>query len=194
MRALTRSSIRISWPPFLTKTAIGTPQARWRDITQSGLARPCRGCGSRPAPAPSASRRWRASAVSRRRLLSRPAIGLSMAMNHCGVLRKITGFFERQRMRVLVLQLAARDQRARLDQRLDHRLVGVALLALVGEHALAGEAGRFVGVDAVLVDRVGDARVDAALGKHAGRSPSRSRSPRGRGPARCGRSPCRRRR
>ncbi len=23
------------------------------------------------------------------------AIGLSMAMNHCGVLRKITGFFER---------------------------------------------------------------------------------------------------
>ena len=26
----------------------------------------------------------------------RPSIGLSIAMNHCGVLRKITGFFERQ--------------------------------------------------------------------------------------------------
>ncbi len=27
---------------------------------------------------------------------SAAAIALSMAMNHCGVLRKITGFFERQ--------------------------------------------------------------------------------------------------
>ena len=27
---------------------------------------------------------------------SAPLIGLSIAMNHCGVLRKITGFFERQ--------------------------------------------------------------------------------------------------
>ncbi len=41
------------------------------------------------------------------------------------------------RMRVLMLELAARDQRARRDQRVDDGLVGVALLALVGEHALA---------------------------------------------------------
>ena len=68
-------------------------------------------------------------------------------------------------MRILVLEPAARDQRAGLDQRLDDGLVGVALLALVGDHALALEAGRLVGEGAVLVDRVGDARVDAALGR-----------------------------
>ena len=65
-------------------------------------------------------------------------------------------------MRILVLELAARDQRAGRDQRLDDRLVGVALLALVGEHALAVEARRFVGEGAVLVDRVGNARIDVA--------------------------------
>ena len=40
MRALTRSSSRISTEPSpfsRTNTAIGTPQARWREITQSGL-------------------------------------------------------------------------------------------------------------------------------------------------------------
>ena len=70
-------------------------------------------------------------------------------------------------MRILVLEPAARDQHAGLDQRLDHRLVGVALLALVGEDALAGEARRLLGEAAVGVDRVGDARVDAARGKFA---------------------------
>ena len=40
MRAFTRSSLRISAEPSpvsRTNTAIGTPQARWREITQSGL-------------------------------------------------------------------------------------------------------------------------------------------------------------
>ncbi len=65
-------------------------------------------------------------------------------------------------MRILMLEAAARDQHAGLDQRLDHRLVGVALLALVVDDALAGEAGRRRGEGAVLVDGVGDRGVDAA--------------------------------
>ena len=51
---------------------------------------------------------------------------------------------------------------AGLDQRLDHRLVGVALLALVVDDALAVEARRLRGERAVLVDGVGDGGVDAA--------------------------------
>ena len=74
-------------------------------------------------------------------------------------------------MRILVLELAARDQRARRDQRLDHRLVGVAFLALVGEDALADEARRFDGEGAVLVDRVGNARVDLARRSRPARHP-----------------------
>ncbi len=77
------------------KTAIGTPQARCREITQSGrlsimpLMRfsPCG--GTQRVALMASSARWRK--VSR--CLS---ISLSIAMNHCGVLRKITGFFERQ--------------------------------------------------------------------------------------------------
>ena len=51
---------------------------------------------------------------------------------------------------------------AGFDQRLDHRLVGVALLAFVVDDALAGEAGRGLGEGAVFVDGVGDGCVDAA--------------------------------
>ena len=65
-------------------------------------------------------------------------------------------------MRVLVLQPAAREQHARVHQRLDHGLVGVALLALVVDDTLAGETGSVVGEGAVLVDGVGDRGVDAA--------------------------------
>ena len=68
-------------------------------------------------------------------------------------------------MGILVLQPAARDEGARRDQRLDDRVVGVALVALVGEDALALEAGRVGGERAVFIDGVGDARVDPALGK-----------------------------
>ena len=57
-----------------------------------------------------------------------------------------------------MLELSARDERARLDQRVDDGLVGVADFALVGDDALALEAGRLVGEGAVLVDRVGNAR------------------------------------
>ena len=66
-------------------------------------------------------------------------------------------------MRILVLEFAARDEVARRDQGFDDRLVGVALLALVVDDALALEAGRVGGEGAVLVDGVGDARVDVAI-------------------------------
>ena len=65
-------------------------------------------------------------------------------------------------MRILVLQPAARDEIAGLDEGLDDGLIGVALIALVVEDAPAGEARRFLGEEAVGIDRVGDARVDAA--------------------------------
>ena len=66
-------------------------------------------------------------------------------------------------MRVLMLEPAAREQLAALDQRLDHGLVGVTLFALIVDDALADKAGRVVGIGAVLVDSVGDRGVDAAL-------------------------------
>ncbi len=78
----------------MTKTAIGTPQARWREITQSGRLSimpvmrfsPCGG-----------TQRVSAMALSARARKVSPGLSmpLSIAMNHCGVLRKMTGFFER---------------------------------------------------------------------------------------------------
>ncbi len=52
-----------------------------------------------------------------------------------------------------MLESPARNQRARFDQRLDDGLVGVALLAFVGDDALALEARRFKGEGAVLIHR-----------------------------------------
>ena len=68
-------------------------------------------------------------------------------------------------MRILMLEPSARDQHAGFDQRLDHRFVGVALLALVGEDALAGKTRRLLGEAAVGVDGVGNGGVDAARRK-----------------------------
>ena len=70
-------------------------------------------------------------------------------------------------MRVLVLEPSARDEHAGVGQRLDDRLVGVALLAVVRDDALAGEARRLLGEGAILVDRIGDRGVDAARGQRA---------------------------
>jgi hypothetical protein len=81
--------------PRSTKIAIGEPQARWREITQSGFAsimpviRFCPCGGTHCTVLIAASARWRSVSPW-------PAIALSMAMNHCGVLRKISGAFERQ--------------------------------------------------------------------------------------------------
>ena len=75
-------------------------------------------------------------------------------------------------MRVLVLEFSARHQPARFDQGVNDCFIGVADFTLVGNDALAFEAGRLFGEGAVLVDRVGNARLDPALLKQ-----SRARSP-----------------
>ena len=104
MRLLTRSSLRISTEPSSfsrTNTVIGTPQARWREITQSGLLitmplmRFSPAAGTQRVSLMASSARWRSVSPGLASPLA-SSIGLSIAMNHCGVLRKITGFFERQ--------------------------------------------------------------------------------------------------
>ena len=96
MRLKTAGSFSTS-PVFLsTKIASGTPQARWRDSTQSGrpsTIAPMRFCAARRIPFGLADRRQRQFA---QRLAAAFGIGLSMATNHCGVARKITGALERQ--------------------------------------------------------------------------------------------------
>src|SRR5438105_8218879 len=62
-----------------------------------------------------------------------------------------------------MLQASARDQHVGVDQRPDHSLVGVALLTLVIDDALAGKAWRCLGEGAVLVDGIGNGGIDAAL-------------------------------
>ena len=72
-------------------------------------------------------------------------------------------------MGIFMLEPAARQQIAALDQRLDDSVIGVAPLALLGQHALAFEAGGLVGVNGIFVDRVRDAGFDVALGQHSPR-------------------------
>ena len=79
---------------------VTTPQARWRATTQSGrlaimpLMRfsPAGGTHCVTEIACSA----RARSVSPFFAWPFSAMSLSIAMNHCGVLRKMTGFLERQ--------------------------------------------------------------------------------------------------
>ncbi len=122
-----------------------------------------------------------------RALAQRVALARDIAIHRDEPLRRVAEDHRLLRapgMRILMLQPPARDQHAGIDQRLDHRLVGIALLALVGEHALALEARRFLGEAAVGVDGEGDARLDAARASASRRSRSRYRSRRGHGPAR----------
>ncbi len=67
-----------------------------------------------------------------------------------------------------MLQPAAREQHVAGDQRIDHRLVRVALLAVVIDHArraafaVRAETRRVLGEEACIVDGEGDGGVDAA--------------------------------
>ena len=83
-------------------------------------------------------------------------------MNHCGVLRKMSGFFERQECGYWCFSRPRATRLPASIKRLDDGLVGIALIALVVDDALAGEARRFFGEEAVGIDGVGNARVDAA--------------------------------
>src|SRR5262249_18902173 len=57
---------------------------------------------------------------------------------------------------------SAGDERMLAEQGLDHRLVGVALVAAVIDHALALETRRVLGEATVAVDGKGNGGVDAA--------------------------------
>ncbi len=89
MRSTTSGSRSTSPLALSTNSAIGTPQARWRETHQSGRLstmprirlRPCAGTQRVASIAASA--------------LSRSAPGPSIGMNHCGVARKISGALER---------------------------------------------------------------------------------------------------
>ena len=169
MRWLTISSCRISTEPSpfsFTNTAIGTPQARCREITQSGrlsimpLMRFWPDGGTHRVTEIACSARARS--VSPGFALPSSSIVL---VHRDEPLRRVAEdhrLLRAPRMRILMLQPPARQQHAGLDQRLDHRLVGVALFALVVDDAFAGEAGRLIGEGAVFVDGVGDRGVDAA--------------------------------
>ena len=66
-------------------------------------------------------------------------------------------------MRVLMLEPPAGEQHAGFDQGFDHRLVGVAPLAFVGEHVPAGKSRRLFGEAAVGIDGIGYRCIDAEL-------------------------------
>jgi hypothetical protein len=123
---------------------IGTPQARWRDSLDGG-----EGAGTQR--------------VAR---LRRVVCAGNVLIHRYEPMRRIAEdhrLFRSPRMRVLVLESPARDQHAGIDQGIDDRLVGVALVALVGQYALAGEARRLLGEAAVGIHRVGNVRVDIPL-------------------------------
>ena len=89
MRSITAWSRR-GWPVSLfTKTGIGTPQARWREMHQSG--RPSTMDSMRLRPADGTQR---VASMAERAVSRRPVF--DMEMNHCAVLRKMRGAFERQ--------------------------------------------------------------------------------------------------
>ena len=90
MRSTTSGS-RSAWPVCrFTNTAIGTPQARWRETHQSGLLSIIERMRLRPRSGTQRVASIAASAFSRR--CQAPSIG----MNHCAVARKISGAFDRQ--------------------------------------------------------------------------------------------------
>ena len=94
---------------LIDEDRMGTPQARWRETTQSGRFAIMPVMRFSPAGGYHFVTAISRSAISRR-VSSLPLAGsalppcgggpgwggLSSAMNHCGVLRKMTGFFERQ--------------------------------------------------------------------------------------------------
>ena len=90
MRSTTSASRSTSPLALCTNTAIGTPQARWREMHQSGRASTMPRMRFLPWGGTQRVASIAASAFAR----SRPAP--SIGMNHCGVARKISGALERQ--------------------------------------------------------------------------------------------------
>ncbi len=90
MRCTTAGSRNGSPLRFSTNTAIGTPQARWRLMHQSGRFATMEPMRLRPRSGTKCVSSIAASAFWR--ICSGP----SMRTNHCGVARKISGALERQ--------------------------------------------------------------------------------------------------
>src|SRR5947209_18699541 len=76
-----------------TKTAIGTPQTRWREMHQSG--RPFTILAMRSSPHSGSHLTFLISSSARVRNVP-PCNGVSIEINHCSVARKITGLWQRQ--------------------------------------------------------------------------------------------------
>ena len=84
--------------PSHMKTAMGTPQMRWRLMHQSGRVAIMLVMRSLPQ-AGSQTTLSISSMVSWRNVVSEPSarfIGVSSEMNHCSVARKMTGLWQRQ--------------------------------------------------------------------------------------------------
>ena len=97
----TSAGVRIASPHLVQSTAgIGTPQARWREMHQSGRFDSMLKRRSRPhAGIHVTSRSMASSAGLPQRLRCRPRRSTgspSIRMNHCDVARKITGLWQRQ--------------------------------------------------------------------------------------------------
>ncbi len=93
MRLLTAGSFSGCRHLRQRKTAMGTPQIRWREMHQSGredtmlAMRSCPHWGSHFTRPISSSARWR-------KVVTEPSawvMGVSMPINHCSVARKMTG-------------------------------------------------------------------------------------------------------
>ena len=181
MRALTAGSRRISAVPSgwrLTKQVSGTPQARWRESTQSGRASIIEKRRLRPD---SGDQLDELVDGGERALADGGAVGV-----HAVVERLVDGdeplrgVAEDDRglgapgVRVAVGHPAAGEERAGLDQLVDDGLVGLALLALGVEDLEAGEERDVRGEGGVLRARCGSSG-------RRGRSSRRARSRRRRG-------------
>ena len=143
-----RGSLRMSTLPSglpRTNTVIGTPQARWREITQSGRlsimpVMRFSPCERDPARAPDGCKRAGAQCILRQGLAARIRDRLIHRDEPLRRIAKNHRFLRAPGVRILVLEAAARDQHAGVHQSLDDGLVGVALLAFVRDHALCRQS------------------------------------------------------
>src|SRR5882724_1234663 len=91
----TRAGVVIASPHLAQSTAgIGTPQTRWREMHQSG--RWATMLYMRSCPHDGIHRTLLSTASTAASRSVRAPEGLSRAMNHCDVARKITGLWQRQ--------------------------------------------------------------------------------------------------
>ena len=195
MRALTAGIVRISPVFFLTKIASGTPQARWRDSTQSGRVstmapmrlRPRGGyqCGVVDAPSSpvraASCRRISPAACRARRTIAAWRDRSPAPWN--------ASYADRNGASVPLASSAPA-----FDQCLDDRAIGIAILAFRREDALAGEERHVADRRSRLRRRSSGSRYRCPSLRVRISCRATVRSLLRHGRARCARSPCRYRR